>query len=167
MYYGRLRTAEMKKLATLALMLSTALASAGYASEIYKWTDEDGNIHYGDRPVADGTDGAQIERVAIASSPTNPKAVQTSVDSRRQRQAAAADKAAEREAEEARQQELQAEAADRAEKCTAYRARLEKFVQSRRLYRMDETGERVYLDESQMQEAREQVQQQVQEYCSS
>lgn len=149
------------------LLLGTALTSGAIAGEIYKWTDKDGNVHYGDRPVGEGSAGAAIERVAIASRPTNPEAVQASVDARLERQAVAADRAAERKTEEARQEELRAEAADRAEKCAAYRERLQKFVQSRRLYRLDDAGERVYLDEAQMQEAREQVQQQVQEYCSS
>jgi len=157
----------MKKFAIVVLLLSTAAASGAIASEIYKWTDEDGNVHYGDRPVGEGSDGVQIERMAIVSRPTNPSSVQSSVDARLERQAAAAERATAREEEEARQEQLAAEAADRAEKCTAYRERLQKFVQSRRLYRLDENGERVYLDDTQMQEAREQVQERVQEYCSS
>lgn len=157
----------MKTFATFLLLLCAMLASGISASEIYKWTDEDGNVHYGDRPVGDGSEGAQVERVAIVSRSTNSEAVQASVDARLERQAAAAERAAEREAEEARQEELLAEAADRAQKCTEYRERLQRFVQSRRLYRLDDNGERVYLDDGQMQEAREQVQQQVEEYCSS
>jgi hypothetical protein len=48
-----------------------------------------------------------------------------------------------------------------------YKERLQRFVTSRRLYREDESGERVYLDEEQSQAARERVQQQVEEHCSN
>jgi hypothetical protein len=63
--------------------------------------------------------------------------------------------------------EVRAKAAERSQKCDTYKARLQKFVQSRRLYKEDENGERVYLDEQQSQAARERVENQVQEYCSS
>jgi hypothetical protein len=41
------------------------------------------------------------------------------------------------------------------------------MLTSRRLYREDENGERVYLDEAQMQSARDRVQSQVEEYCGA
>ena len=63
--------------------------------------------------------------------------------------------------------ELRTKAAERSQKCDTYKARLQKFVQSRRLYKEDENGERVYLDEQQSQAARERVENQVQKYCSS
>ena len=65
------------------------------------------------------------------------------------------------------EEELAAQAAEKKQKCDTYKARLQKFVQSRRLYKADENGERVYLDEEQTQAARERVENQVQEYCSS
>jgi hypothetical protein len=39
-------------------------------------------------------------------------------------------------------------------------------LQSRRLYRTDENGERVYLDEAQRQEARQKAEKQITEFCS-
>jgi hypothetical protein len=43
---------------------------------------------------------------------------------------------------------------------------LQKFVVSRRLYREDENGERVYLDPEETQAARDRVEGQVEEFCS-
>jgi len=63
--------------------------------------------------------------------------------------------------------ELQAQADARVEKCSQYRAQLQRFITSRRLYRQDENGERVYLDEDETQAARERVENQVQDYCTS
>lgn len=150
-------------IATIALMLTAAMAGGAHASEIYKWVDEDGNVHYGDRPT--GEPG--VERMAIASRPTNRENVDSGVAARLEREAQREESREAAAAEKQRDEELQAEAAERAEKCTTYRDRLQKFLTSRRLYREDDNGERVYLDEGQMQSAREKVQEQVEEYCSS
>jgi hypothetical protein len=56
--------------------------------------------------------------------------------------------------------------ADKAQRCDRARARLETYLQSRRLYRTDDSGERVYLDDSQTQEARQKAEDQVTEFCS-
>ncbi len=146
----------------VALMLAVTTAGPATAGDIFKWTDEDGNVHFEDRPT-----GENPEKVAIQSKPTNPERVQALVQSR----ADAAAKAAEEEAAATPQgpspEELQAQADARAEKCSQYRAQLQRFVTSRRLYREDENGERVYLDEDETQAARERVENQVQDYCTS
>ena len=53
------------------------------------------------------------------------------------------------------------------EQCKMYRARLQTYAQSRRLYREDAAGERVYLDEKATQDARASVEKQVKEYCGA
>jgi hypothetical protein len=147
------------------LLLATAMTGTAAAAEIYKWVDADGNAQYGDRPS-----GAETEvQLQIASKPTDPARIQAQTTARLEQQANASEVAREAAANEPQgpsEEELRAEARDRAEKCTMYRARLEKFVQSRRLYREDADGERVYLDETETQTARENVQHQVEEYCS-
>ncbi|HEX9852737.1 MAG TPA: DUF4124 domain-containing protein [Woeseiaceae bacterium] len=152
--------------AVLATLLSTTavlLLAAGIASasDIYKWTDAEGNINYGDRPS-----GTESEvRLQIASQPTDPARIQAQASARDEQRALAREAEANAPAGPS-EEELRAKARERAEKCTTYRARLEKFIQSRRLYREVENGERVYLDETETQAARENVQRQVEEYCS-
>jgi hypothetical protein len=155
---------KRQKSITCALFLACLAMSAVAVSagEIYKWTDADGNVHFGDRPS-----GAATEvHLAINSSPTDPERVRATVQARNdarnernERKAAAAE--AEPTAEELRAQE-----AERKQKCSTYKERLQKFVTSRRLYREDENGERVYLDEEETLAARAQVQEQVLEYCN-
>ncbi|MDX1402883.1 MAG: DUF4124 domain-containing protein [Woeseiaceae bacterium] len=145
-------------LATLLL-----LALAGHASgQIYKVTDEDGNVHFTDKPV-----GEQAERVAISSRRTNPERVQAAVDARAEAAAKAAEEAAQATPQGPTEEELQARREERAKQCQKYRERLQRFVQSRRIYREDENGERVYLSEEEMQETRENAENKVQEYCDS
>lgn len=145
-----------------AIVAALALSGTAAAGQIYKWIDENGNVHYEDRP----TNAAQVARVDIRSRPTDNEAVQ-------------ARQAAQREANAVREQvrseappemsnaELRAEQEERARNCQMYRERLEAFDRSTRLYREDESGEREYLDEEQVQAARARVQEQIQEYCGS
>jgi hypothetical protein len=143
--------------------VAMTVAGGAFASGIYKWTDADGNVHYEDRPSGAATE----ERMALSYSRSNPGSVQRQkqglADSvaARQEARAKADEAAKSAEEEA------AKAADNQKKCETYRARLQTFVQSRRLYRQDENGERVYLDETETQKARENVEELISEHCSS
>ena len=150
-----------KKTLAIASLLAMFAASGGFAKEIYKWTDEDGNVHYGDRPLGD-----EVEQVAISSKPTNPARVQAQTQARLDAQSKRAEEEAAIAAAGPSPEELAAEAEERATKCAQYREVLQRFVVSRRLYREDENGERVYLDEAETQAARERAESQVAEYCT-
>ncbi len=147
--------------ATAALLaLALTVPAAVLASDIYKWVDDSGVVHFGDRPAGD----APVEVVHINSNPTDPAQVQARVEARMNAAAAAAEQAP--AAEGLTEEEIQARKRDRAEKCTMFKERLQKFLTSRRLYREDENGERVYLDEQETMAARADVQEKVLEYCS-
>ena len=153
-----MRTALIASLTTLTL----AASSGALAADIYRWVDADGNVHYGDRPA-----GEQSELMDIVSKPTNPARLQAEAQARTEARAAAAEREAILAAQGPTPEELRAEAAERAQKCATYREQLQTFTNSRRLYREDENGERVYLDEDETQTARQRVEDQVAEYCSS
>lgn len=146
-------------------LLSGVVLSAGSvaASDIYRWTDANGNVHYGDRPTGADTE----QRLQITSRPTDPTRIQRIVEARQDARAAGDAAAAERAAGEPSAEELRARAEERRAKCEMYKERLQRFVTSRRLYREDENGERVYLDEQQALDARARVQEQVEEHCSN
>lgn len=151
----------IRKTLILFTTASFAFGTAAVASEIYKWTDEEGNVHYEDRPTVD-----DVERVAINSSRTNNSSVRASVDARRANQAAREDANAKREEDERKAAEVAKITAEREQKCQESRARMESYLQARRLYREDEGGEREYLDDSQVMEARTQAQEDIQAYCN-
>lgn len=146
-------------LGTVALLLWAALVTSASSSEIYKWMDDQGNVHYTDRP-----DHKSSERIFIASRPTDNSRIQAQTQARRDRRAAA-DVAA--VAAGPTPDELRATARERAERCNTYEDRLIRFTQSRHLYREDARGERVYLDDVEKQAARERVRRQIDENCHS
>ena len=152
----------LKQTVTAVFFLSLLVGGSALAGDIYKWVDAQGNVHYEDRPL-----GAQAERLAIQSQPTDRAAVAAQVRAGAEARAKAAEAKAAEMANQPTAEELQAAADEKAQKCSDYRQRLQKMLTSRRLYREDPSGERVYLDEAQMQTARDEVQSQVEEYCGS
>lgn len=149
-----------KQLIAAAATLMFVAPGAAIASDIYKWVDEDGNVHYGDKPS-----GAQSERMTIDSRPTNQAqvAAQTQARANARAEAREAEEAAAAEAPSA--EELQAAADERRQKCETSRANMQRLVTSRRIYREDESGERVYLDEAEMQATRQRVEDEINEFC--
>jgi len=154
----------VKRMACLAAALALVSAGGAFASDIYKWTDAEGNVHYGDR----APENVEAERVDIQSRTTNRAQVAARVQARREaRERLIGEQDAQESGNELSPDEQERLAEERARKCQMYKDRLQTFVQSRRLYRQDENGERVYLSEQEMQAARENVQNQVQEFCDS
>lgn len=157
-----------KKLTATAAAAFVLVASTSFASEIYRFTDEDGNVQYSDRPTFASTE----ERVRIASARTDSAAARAHMEQRYSLNQPAPEAAAQNaipeevvEEEEMTRAERAAAQRERAQKCQQYRDRLETFVTSRRLYRETDNGEREYLEEDEILEARERVQNQVAEYC--
>mgnify|MGYP001547399411 FL=1 len=151
-----------KRTALTLAVAALAFATGVQATEIYKWTDEDGNVHYEDRPSGAPTE----ERLALNYRRTDNAVVQQRVAARHERQASRAEAQSQAEAAEREAAENAAAADDRKKACERARARLETYLQSPRLYRTDANGERVYLDDDQRQEARRKAEEQVTEFCS-
>jgi hypothetical protein len=139
--------------------MASGLAVAG---EIYKWTDEDGNVHYEDRPVGK----TDMEHVDVVSRNTDNTVVQARVDADRAARAASRQVASEAPAEMTKE-EVRAEQQARQEKCMQYRSQLQSFLRSQRLYKEDDAGERAYLSEDEIMAARSRVEGQIQEYCGA
>ncbi len=146
----------------LVLVLAAALTSSAFAGEIYKYVDDNGNVHYLDRPSGESGE----ERMDISYSGTSNAAVSARVEKRRDYMAALEEARSETDSRREAEAQARAEMEARAAKCEEQRARLETYLQSRRLYRENEAGEREYLDEEQTMEARRKVEEAIQENCS-
>lgn len=141
-----------------AVLLASAAATA---SDIYKYTDEDGTVHYVDRPTGAATE----ERVGIVSRPTDNNAVQARLQSTADTRRTPGDILDERDGERESARAEREEKADRQKKCTQARSRLESYLRAQRLYREDANGEREYLDDTQRVEAQQKAEEAVSEYC--
>ena len=144
-------------------VLTLTLSSGVFADEIYKWTDKDGNIHYEDRPSGEPSE----ERLQFSYNRTNSSAVDQRVQSRRDMDNARRETREEAAAAERTAAENRAAAEERVAKCESYRASLKSMLESRRIYREDEAGERQYLDETARAEARSKAEELIKETCGS
>lgn len=156
----------MKRYLAIAFLFAAVTSAPTVTADVvYKWTDADGNVHYEDRPSAN----ASAELLQISSNRTNRNNVQARVQQRQESRSARQDA----DTEAAKQAQIDAQEKDDAQKrehqCAAYKANLENLqnAEGGRLYRYDDTGERVYLDDKQRTEARQHAEDMVQEYCNS
>jgi len=144
---------------SLAALLASGLAVAG---EIYKWTDDDGNVHYEDRPTGD----TDVQHMDVISNDTDNAIVQARLDANRKARDAARQVASEAPPEMTKE-EVRAEQQKRQDDCQKYRDQLQSFLRSQRLYQEDESGDRSYLSAEEVMAARTRVEGQIQEYCGS
>ena len=121
------------------------LAHPAVAAEVYRWTDEQGRVHYGERPPAQGAE--RLDLPATGSPSTTPDASATERRARQQRLLDAY--AYERE----RKQAAQAEAAAREQELAQECARLQRYWRrlsfSGPIYIKGDAGERRYLSDQQ------------------
>lgn len=143
----------------LIAIFSLALAAANlWASEVYRSVSADGTVIYSDRPT-----GPNAEPIFLAAS--RPAPLPPAAEPRVAPAAApAAESPASDGAEAAR---IERELAEQRERnCSIARARAENYNAAHRLYRELPNGEREYLDDAQIDEARAQAAADVEAWCS-
>jgi len=136
----------------LCLLLLPGLAAA----EIYRWTDANGQVHFGQRPAAAGAEKVEVKpQVVERDQLTREREERASrfYDARRDEQAQASQVAVERQAK-------------RADECRDLRQRLASIPEGRSYYRTEADGQRSYYSDEQVDTARQQLQNQVSERCS-
>ena len=147
-----------------ALIIWSAVASA----VVYKWSDADGKIHYGDRPP----DGVKAEVVELLSThsvgagsaagttgaPAAAAPARSAAPSRAPALTVASKEKSATEAGEA--------AAAREAQCASAQARLQQVTEGRHLFRPGPNGERQYLTSEQIDAERVDAQKEVESVCS-
>ena len=136
----------------LCLLLLPGLAAA----EIYRWTDANGQVHFGQRPTAAGAEQVEVKPQVVERDQLTREREERAdrfYDARREEQAQASADAAERQAK-------------RAEECRELRNRLASIPEGRRYYRPEADGQRSYYSDEQVDTARQQLQSRVSERCS-
>lgn len=173
-----MRNGYLNAMVALSVLLVTVLPAQ---AEIYKWVDKDGTVKYTDTPPPNGVKPlSTIKKKAV--SPTTPPAAATALPegaqtNPTQTQAAASDGAAseqemakkKREIEEIEKKnkaEKEAQAKQKQLNCSAARANYQSYSQGGRVYRMNEKGEREYLDDKGLSEGAAKAKREMQEYCS-
>ena len=137
----------------LFCLMSTVAA----AQTMYKWVDEKGVTHFSQDPPPDGTKGA----AKIEVRPTAPSA--PAVDNWRDRELQSKEKRAKQGVadETARQKEE----SQRESKCRAARRQADTMENSARVFRLDDKGQRVYLEDKERAADLAEARRDIAQYC--
>ncbi|MDD0841383.1 DUF4124 domain-containing protein [Pseudomonas sp. Gutcm_11s] len=136
--------------------LFVALLLPGLASaEIYRWTDAQGRVHFGEKPGGNGAQQVEVKpQVVERDEATRQREQRTQqyFDARRD----------ERDQANARASQARAE---RAQECSKLRNSLAQIQHGGLYYRTDEKGERSYYSDEQMDAARSRLSSRIAERC--
>jgi hypothetical protein len=149
----------MKLRLSLSTVLLALLGTTAYAADIYRTTAPDGTVIYSDRP-----EGADSEFVSSVTSRASRAATGTQAAGRPATPAAGPAQAPEapRLPDGASSAKLRAE---RQKNCEIARETQERYTLSRRLFRTNAVGEREYLDDAAVAEARAKAAADVKDWC--
>ncbi len=123
-----------------SLAIVAALTAISAEATLYKWTDENGRVVYGDQPPPT----AKPERINSTVPPADPSAVRNMATKdaeikKRQQQRADDDAKAERD---------QAEAKRKLDQCGQARGRIQTLREGSNVFRYNEKGEKVMLQQA-------------------
>lgn len=128
----------MKRRALL-LLFASLLSLGALSQSMYKWVDEKGVTHFSETPPPEGAKGAA--KIEVKTAPQGRPAE----DNWRQRDAESKQQRAKHGLEEA--QARQQEEAQRPRLCDNAKSRYDQLSGPRALYRLDNKGERVFMEE--------------------
>lgn len=143
------------RLGVLILGLLCSVAQA----DVYRWVDEQGGVHYGDRQPPPGQEGEQVD---LPSTPAPAAPAEKKIDADRLLKTLQEDREA-RQAEADRKLDEQAE---REKRCKALKTRYWRYNNVSSLYELDENGQRRYLSAAEKDEKLAGLREQMEEVCS-
>ncbi|MVW74874.1 DUF4124 domain-containing protein [Pseudomonas xionganensis] len=141
----------MRAIWCLLLLPGVAMA------EIYRWTDEQGRVHFGQRPAAD----VQAQQVEV-----RPQVIERDEETKGREERAARFY----QARQAEQAQAAAEAAEqrrqRDAECAKLQRKLADIPEGASYYRKDAQGQRVYYSDEELDATRRQLRDRISERCS-
>jgi len=137
-------------------------AASAQKARVFKWVDNEGTVHYTDRPPPQ----TRVEDTGIQYDRTDVNTLQARIEAR------TTDREARRESralEDARAEEARASSAaleeERSENCARARERLESYETAHRLYRKTDDGGREYLSDEEIDSAKAAASESVSRWC--
>ncbi|MEP7183745.1 MAG: DUF4124 domain-containing protein [Betaproteobacteria bacterium] len=143
----------------LSLALGLLAVAVPAAAALYKWTDASGRVVYSDLPPP-GDIKAEIVRPPAP--PANPNAAKDNAN----RDAELKQRQSQRVEQEKKAGKARTDAAKKEEACAQARSRLRGLESDLPIYRINEKGEQVQVDDATRKADRERLQLQLRELCS-
>ncbi|MEQ1601860.1 MAG: DUF4124 domain-containing protein [Methylophilaceae bacterium] len=158
---------KLKVLLPIIFILFT-ITGAGFAhAEIYKWKDDKGNSLYSDVPPPSNVQTSVLgAKKTVPAQQVAPKASTNITKLPVSQEEAAAKRQKNAEDAKKKDQVQEAELKQKQENCTKAKADYQLHKQGGRIYKMNEKGEREYLDDASLAKGLEQAQSDMDKYCS-
>ena len=120
-------------------------------AEVYKWTDEQGRVHYSDRPLTEDASAYHLRSPTSAEN-ESPRSTLTDAERRaRQKKLSDSLEADRREMEQAESKRKEQQA-KREHNCKLAQKDLNIVLRTNRIFDYDQQGNKVYYDEVQRQQ---------------
>jgi len=126
---------------------------------VYKWTDANGNVHFGDRPA----DNVSATELTIKSN--NETGITNSSGNKKEREYLLKQIEKDKKAEAKKTKKRMASEKKRKKRCDYNKRRYQSHIQSNRSYRMSPDGERTYLSAEQREAKKRKISKNVSKYC--
>lgn len=139
----------------LVLVMMSNTVTAG----VYKWTDENGQVHYSERPPEES---GQVERVAIDPA---PKSSDEGKERLNQYKNDLDTMMKEKDKEKAQQDAEKNQNEIKKKNCESARNRLKQLNAHAKIFYKDDSGKENYMDEKQRSEEKQKAQSRVDKWC--
>ena len=150
------------------ICLALLLAAGSAAAQMYRWVDKDGKVRYGDTPPP----GAKTSSIKAPTPATGEAAPQAATKDAKKGPLTPAEQEQEYRKRQADERKAAAKSdaegrgkAERNENCERTREYLRSLESGQRIARVNPSGERYYLEESQVAQEVAKAQQSVQQAC--
>ncbi len=141
------------------LLLSLFIIASPLNAGVYKWTDEKGNVYFGDKPV----NNQSATELNIRTN--NKTGVTNSSGNNKDRKLLLEEIEKEKEKKAEKNKKRLASNKIRKKLCDSYRRRYQSQIQSNRTYHMSPDGERTYLSENQRAARLKKINKGIAKYC--
>lgn len=146
------------------LSVFTLFFNTAHAASVYKWVDEDGQVHYSSKPKNKNAKEVKIKNRYIDSGTSTPSlGTQERMDN--QKKFIDSIDAENKSLSDAKKKKQEQEAL-RNSRCNAARDQLRRQESASALYDLDEKGNRILLDKEQYEIAMKQARARVAKWCN-
>ena len=140
-----------------------ALPTGAGGAEVYKWVDENGKVHFSDRPPGEA---AQSSETVETRTPSGESAEAPSDAERRKlRERLLEEFDRQREEKAKTKREQRAAKVELARRCSLAREALQQIVDATYLFDEDESGERLIYSDEQREAATRELKQKIRKHC--
>ncbi len=148
----------MKSLLVIVAILYTASVQA----EVYKWVDENGRVHYGDKPGA-GSQAIEVRQYETSNKPASSGGDELSRDKKRQRISDMLEE--DRLTKNKQREKKNKEREKKKRKCNRLKDRQRHYERASGLYNLDKDGNRIYISNEQREKSEQKLRQQIKKAC--